>query len=490
MATQTPYLKLVLPGLGEYTDTWHIPVNQNMDAIDLFCSDFGQEIIGARGSEASLSAFLTVAHNADGSLKPTASEAAASSSQVYGYLNPDTTEFSLNDRVSAGDDEVFKGREGSPSLRAASAAKQNVPTQILSGSMDGNGYPSWMGFTANKIQVDGASSLLSLMIDGYLSTVRILKEITLSGGAGVKYPYASFEADGVAVIDGDLSPSAGNGTISVDVDSRAVYFNDATKDFTTEDVLPGDVLELLDSTSIGLYIVKAVAPGAVVSRLEIIGLFPTSGISGINYTVSDPLAVTLGFDTTETPAAGKIYLGEADYDGVAVTAVRARHFKESFVGEWRSIDVSVTPTFEEIYLHKLGSDVLEFSVQVSQANDGSAPAEELDLATLTNTLGVSLTNTLGVSITNGLIFTAGVFNPGTGDATYIPGSLTGTITGALTGSLAATLTGTVVMDRAVRVKWDKNRLWVKNVTNNVFYKDYAATVKQTGFLRVVVRKRG
>lgn len=490
MATTTTYLSLILPGLGEYVDTWYIPVNENMEKIDAWTSAFGQEVVNARGSTASLAAFLTVAHNADGSLKPTASEAEASSSQIYGYLNPDTTDFSLNDRIEAGDWETFSGREGQASLRAAAALRASLPTQVVTGSKDGNGYPAWMGFTANKVQVDGSSELLLFMIDGYLARMRTLKEITLSGGAGTKYPYASFEADGLVTVDGDLSPSSGNGTVSTNVDGYAVYFNDATKDFTAEDVQPGDILELIDSTSIGTYVVKTVAPGAITSRLEIVGLFPTSGISGINYQISDPLAVTLGFDTTETPATGKIYLGEADYDGVAVTAVRPRHFKDVFVGEWRAVDVSSTPTFEEIFLHKLGSDQLDFSVQVSQANDGSSPVEELDLATLTSTLGVSLNNTLGVSITNGLSFTPGTFNPGTTDASYIPGSLTGTITGSLTGSLSASLTGDIEMDRAVRVKWDKNRIYVKNVVGNVFYTDYDGTAQQTGFIRVVVRKRG
>lgn len=490
MATSSVYLSLVLPGLGEYRDTWHIPVNENMEKIDDWAASFGQEVVDARGSAVSLSAFLTVAHNADGSLKPTASEAEASSSQVYGYLNPDTTDFSLNDRITAGDWEVFGGREGQASLRAAAALRASLPTQILSGSKDGNGYPAWMGFTANKVQVDGDSQLLLFMIDGYLSRMRTLQEITLSGGAGTKYPYASFEPDGVITVDGDLSPGSGNGTISTTIDGYAAYFNDATKDFTTEDVQPGDILELIDSTSIGTYIVKTVAPGAIVSRLEIVGLFPTSGISGINYIISDPLAVSLGFDTAEVPATGKIYLGEADYDGVAVTAVRPRHFKDVFVGEWRAVDVTSTATFEEIFLHKLGSDQLDFSIQVSQANDGSAPVEELDLATFTSNLGVSLNNTLGVSITNGLNFTPGTFNPGTTDASYIPGSLTGSITGALTGSISAALTGDIEMDRAVRVKWDKNRIHVKNVVGNVFYTDYDGTAQQTGFIRVVVRKRG
>jgi hypothetical protein len=46
------------------------------------------------------------------------------------------------------------------------------------------------------------------------------------------------------------------------------------------------------------------------------------------------------------------------------------------------------------------------------------------------------------------------------------------------------------MERSVLVKWNKNYIWVKNAVLGKFFKDYSGSAKQTGYIRVVVRKRG
>ena len=495
MSTETPYLKLTQPGFNEFRNSWNVPANSNSDKIDVWAQAFGQEIIDSRFSLPSLSAFLAVALNPDGTQKPAAEVILARSSPVYGFETTAPVDYSLSVRIDQGDWEVLKAREGQVSLRSAQAFRMpGIKNQVFDGSKDINGYPTWMGFIANKVQVDGSVDPLMLTIDGFMSRGRILRELTLTGGAGIKYVYGTFQVDGVITVDGDSStppPATPAGTVSNDIDGDAVYFSDATKDFTTENVQPGDYLTLLDSADAGVYVIKAVAPGAVVDRLEIIGLFPTSGLSSINYTITDPLAFTLGFDTAELPAAGKFYLGEADYDGAAVTAVRARHFGDSFIGEWRAVDVGSPTTFEQIYLHKLGSDALDFSVQVSQTNDGTGAVEELTLATMTSTLGVTVGNgTLAVNIVDTLDYTAAVFNPGTSDASYTPGSLAGGVTGNLTGAVTGSLTGSIKPDRSVAVKWNRNQIWIKNAEAGIFYKDYGGTVRTTGFIRVVARKRG
>ncbi|MCJ7521890.1 MAG: hypothetical protein MUP21_06710 [Dehalococcoidia bacterium] len=495
MSIETPYLQLIKPGFNEFRNSWNVPANSNSDKIDTWAQAFGQEIIDSRFSLPSLSAFLAVALNADGTAKPSAEVVLARSSPVYGFETAAPVDYSLSVRIDQGDWEVYKAREGQVSLRSALAFRMpGIKNQVFDGSKDANGYPSWMGFIANKAQVDGSVDPLMLTVDGFMARGRTLQELTLSGGAGIKYVYASFQADGVETVDGDATvppPATPAGTVSNDIDGNAVYFSDATKDFTTENVQPGDFLTLIDSVDAGVYVIKTVAPGAVVDRLEIVGLFPTTGLSSINYSISDPLAFTLGFDTAEVPAAGKFYIGEADYDGAAVTAVRARHFGDAFTGEWRAVDVTGPTTFEEIYLHKLGSDALDFSVQVSQTNDGTGAVEELTLATMTSTLGVTVGNgTLDVDIVNTIDYTAAIFNPGTSDASYTPGSLTGDVTGSLTGAVTGSLTGSIKSDRSVAVKWNRNQIWIKNAEAGIFYKDYGGTVQTSGFIRVVARKRG
>ena len=238
---------------------------------------------------------------------------------------------------------------------------------------------------------------------------------------------------------------------------------------------PGDKLTLIDGNDAGEYFIEEIAPDSNNDQLKIIGLFPNGGLSSINYTIIDPLAVTLGFASTETAAANRIFIGEADFDGAAVTAVRPRQYLDVYVGDWRSIDVSGPSTFEEVWNHYLGSDQLSVVVQVSQADDGSTHVEEMSLATLEDTLTVN--GTIG-----SLVYNAGSFNPGSGDATYTDGNISGTP--------GASRSGDILPDRSVKYKWDRNTVTVKNAVASKFYTDYDSNVRQTGFIRVVVRKRG
>ncbi|NDD05269.1 MAG: hypothetical protein EB078_10215, partial [Proteobacteria bacterium] len=209
----------------------------------------------------------------------------------------------------------------------------------------------------------------------------------------------------------------------------------------------------------GVYQIKEIAPSGNVNQLKIYGVFPGGVSSGLNYTVSDPLGVTLGFDDEKVESADKLYLGESDFDGFGATAVRPLHFKDTFVSEWRAVDVSSSASFEEIFNHGLYSDAVDISVQASQADDGSAPIEELSLGSSTNTLGVVVSNNLAVS------------------------------SGVLSGNITASLSGSLNPDRAVRVQWTKYKVFVKNLIASTFYRDYTGAARQSGFIRVLVKKR-
>lgn len=477
MATQTSFLKLVLPLNGEYRDVWDGPINDNFTKIDTWADAIEQELVGSRFGESTLQDFLAISHNIDGTLKPTDEVVKARSSIAYGDEFSPGNDFELGDRINEGDKEVLTAREGYPTIRDGLAARALSVNQVVRGSANVNGYPSWLGFTGPNAQVDGSVDPLWLMIDGYLCRVRTLKQVTISGGSGTKYLYAQFDADGEIVVDGDSSsapPASANGTTGTDT-SKIRLFQDLTVDFSSENVQAGDLLEIVGGANDGKYQIDEVAPGSNNNRLKIKGVFPGGTLSSLDYNVIDPVGVSLGFDAVQVPATGKFYIAEIDYDGAAITAVRPIHFKDTFVGEWRSVDVSSGPgTFEEIWNHNLLDDALDISVQVSQANDGSLPIEELSLS--------SLTSTLGVSINNGLIFSAGTFDPGTSDASYSPlPSLTGSITGSTTGA--------VNPDRSVRMQWTKTQVYVKNLIATKFYVDYTNAARQSGFLRVVIRKR-
>jgi hypothetical protein len=115
MATKTDFLQLTLPLNNEYQNTWDQPMNDNLQKVDDFAKAMNEEIISARHGKTDLAAFLDVAHNSDGSLKPTDEVVAARNSFAYGDEDA-LGDFDLGRRLDRGDTEVFDAREGAPLL--------------------------------------------------------------------------------------------------------------------------------------------------------------------------------------------------------------------------------------------------------------------------------------------------------------------------------------------------------------------------------------
>lgn len=551
MPTNTPILGLVLPGFGEYSNSWWQPLNKNLTTIDTHIGAIETEIVAARQGKASLLEFLSVGMNSDGTLLATPEVAAARNSFTYGNrqaASPNTA-FDLVTRLNSVDKEVWYARELSATLLDNLAARNLVHTNsILSGTKDANGYPTWMGKTGVTVNVNGlvtpavgstpaTGSEIKLMIGGYLCRIRTNMSLTISGTEGAKYVYATRQPAGVITVDGDNTtapPSAANGVTSADDTGDMILFTDLTVDFTTRDVKAGDLLTLINGSDAGTYIIKEVAPDDNTNQLKIVGTFPVGGLSQINYTVTDPLGVVLGFSAAETDTDGRLYIGEADFSNGSVSEVRPRHFKDTFISEWVQVTGgTVLKTFD----HRLGSDKLSVSVQVSQANNGSAAVEELSVSGITSDLSVSATKgdlaaTNGVTVSGaGLtvgtsavtISTTGVTVPAAGltlsaitlssGTVTVPPTVTGsaslsgsaptlsgsfsvggsaTVSGtiSITGSPTVSLVGSVKPTRSVAAKWDKNTLTVKNAAAGVFYTDFDGNTKTGGWIRVVVQKRG
>ena len=115
------------------------------------------------------------------------------------------------------------------------------------------------------------------------------------------------------------------------------------------------------------------------------------------------------------------------------------------------------------------------------------------MASLTSTLNISVdSSSLGVDINSTLVLNPGTLatNPNDTDFTIgtLPG-LAGEVGADISGSVTASLTGDVNVDSSVRMKWNKNYVWIKNAVLSKFYTDYAGSGKQVGFVRVIVRKR-
>src|ERR1035437_581205 len=119
MATNTTFLKLILPLNGEYHDTWDEACNSNFEALDEWASSVDEELVNARFGQLTLAAFLSIGIASDGPLKPTTEIINSRSSLLYGDEVDDTHNYDLPKRLNLGDTEVFRAREGLPSLRSS-----------------------------------------------------------------------------------------------------------------------------------------------------------------------------------------------------------------------------------------------------------------------------------------------------------------------------------------------------------------------------------
>lgn len=496
MPAFSSYLGLTLPGFEEYVDSWNTPNNGNFVLIDSSLQAVATEIVAARQSKASLLGFLQVAHNADGTLLAAPEVIRARVSPVFGFKSGTGQALPLKARLDSLDYELYLARYGQASLIDSFAfARSGITSLIVTGAVDGTGAPAWLGSTSATVRVDGTSPAINLLIAGYPGRVRTSRSILMTGATGTHYLVATRAPAGLVTVDGTVAAA---GQTSVDSSGDMTLFTDTGVNFAASDVQPGDILTLTTGNDAGRYIIAAVAPGGPLNQLKIIGTFPVGGLSSIAYTVSDPFGVTLTQQPTATLAANQMIIGEADFDGTAVTAVRPRNFGDSYNSPWRFFDLTTTSTHEEVFNHFLGDNILDIEVHVSQANDGTQPVEFLSTADLSQVTAVTVTDgktildTKTVAVANTL-----TFNPGTSNATLTGGAqtLANAVTATLGGSVAlgGTITataGAVAMTRSVAVKWDRNQIFVRNVTPSLLYKDYSNAQHQTGYVRVVVRKRG
>jgi len=487
MATYTTVLNLTLPGNGEYTNDWDGPNNGNFTIIDQAVGVLQTELQNAAGSASDLTARLAVSLDTAGNLLPVPAIVAAENSFLYGYVNPNNSPiaYSLQQQLDNLATEIWQARGLAASLVAAAAAAQfDFPNQLISGTANSNGYPTYIGSTGANVQVDGSVTPLIMQISGNMTHIRTLKTLTISGAAATYLVYATYQPNGVITVDGSSLQEGATGSDSL---NNMTIFTDETVNFTLQDVKAGDLLTLLGTYGTGdtgQYLIQQVEPtGFGFNMLQIIGNFPVGDQSAINYTITDPHAVVLGFVVNGGAVpANSLVIGEADFDGTSISAVRPRCYHNDFIGEWRAVTVAGPVVLaEEIYNHWLGTDKIDLTVQVSQANDGSQPVEEISLSQLTNNLAIAINNTLAISVGNGTL----AFTPGSGG-----GSLSGTVTGSLSGNVTGSLSGTVNETRSLAAKWDRNQIHVKGLTAGVFYTDYNGVVQTSGYLRVLARRRG
>lgn len=427
MASKTPNLGLIKPDIGEFTDSWHIPLNKNFDLIDAAVSDLQNITDAAKGTAASLDDRLSVSLNANGSLKDVPEIAKARNSTVYG-ADDGTTNHTLDERIERGDREVFDGRAGSATLLDAGAFAANdfVHNCVVSAPTN------YLTFTGANVKVDGSFTRVVANINGYKRVVRRLMETTISGAAGDYYLYLDKNLAGEIVVD-RTAPLDNTGATGVDGSSKLRRFSDVTQNFVTSGVQPGDILEITTTGSVNKY--QYIVTGLDgTSALFVQGLFE-SAQAALNYKITNPLAPSLSFTGVAhakrfEEETDRIYIGKCVFDGANVTSVTQYALKGRYE-EW----FSVTPLggdYEITALHKLGYFPSKISLYASQANDYSQALEPLAPAVASGA---------GVST-----------------------------------------------DRGAIVDMTDSTIRVKNPTNGIYYKSYGGVSQTSGFLLVVAER--
>lgn len=546
MATQSDFLKMMIPLSGEYTDVWDGPLNENLIIIDTWAKDQNTEILAARGNKASLSEFLAVGHNNDGTLKPTEEAEDARNSPVYGHRS-ESAYYELKERLDPSDWEIWKAREQNATLRDRMSERAFSDRYVmLDGGVDGDGQPTWLGFTNDTININ-ADPEIKMLVNGYKARIRVpdpgnpVVSVSVdTGSSAPKYLVAERLPTWKEIVDGDTiggaPPVAATGMTSTDTSSDATIFYDDQVNFVDAGVQPGDILKLLSGDAEGEYIIQEVGPVEYDgdpeqdNRIKIIGVFPVGGLAAIDYKIYDPIGVNLEVVESEPDLAAepnKFVIADIlmATGPIRVGSVYPRHNNNVYIGAWRQVvdiaadDIDPDSESSGLWYHRLLSDKLEVIVQASQANDGSQPVEQLAVVTFKNTLAISVTDTkaldntldvdssaLDVDISGVTVSNAGVTtavggtadphshtmasNPAVGGDAEVTGavSLTGTI--ALTGDVTAEPTGDIYPSNAVRVQWDRRKIRVKNSISGVFYTDFDDAVQASGYIRVIVRKRG
>lgn len=432
MATKTSNLNLILPANGEYFNIWNQPMNNNLTLIDTAVGDLQSEVVAARGSTGSLNDRLDAGLNADGTPLASTEIVAARSSSIYGALNG-VVPYLLNDRMEQGDREAFTARGSLTALADALAfvGDQSPNNTVISAATN------YLTYTGAVVSLNGSVTPLVANINGYRQAVRTIKTTTVSGGAGTYYISLTRAAGGTQYLvaadtQGAVGTYAANGLLSM--------LTDSTRNFVTLGVQPGDVLNITGpggNPNINQYVVLAThtqdGVNLTVNQIAVIGQF-ASASSGLNYTINDPVAPTLGFTGTPhaksfTRVANKIYVGRCVFDGTNVTSISIYANLGSYAG-FTSVTLS-SGDYNVAIPHNLGYFPRRIQIFGTQASDFSAV---LDLLS------------------------------------------------------SADLTGGGSLERSVIAKTDDMTITIKDPTNGIFYKDFGGTSRTTGYLYVVVER--
>lgn len=419
MPSTTSFLSLTLPELNEFVNSWHTPLNQNLETVDDYLKDLSQQLVGStgvadlstlKGSTASLLARLAVSIEADGTID------LSSASEIVALATSKTNDtFSdAGARFEDSDFERFDVRApftdgrfdvSGPVIAASSGSYPHAPMDVGM-SWRGRDYSSelmsspprpWApgvvygnaslltGGGNDTLRIQAGTTPALINIDGYMFRLREDIDLDLSAITGV--------TDGGYVwIFAERNESSYNNPV--------YQYNEGAKDlrrlqegtdgatsgslFTGPGgtlfqnkplgkVKPGDLLVLSGTTSAGTYVVDSIG---LDTQLTIKGTFPTS-VGGNTWYILDNSHPNIGGAPvaleTDVPSAvaGRVYLGRCIHNaGSSPTSVETFAFNGVYDSDWFSVTAAglESPTS---YSHKLGvhPSQVEIWLRDTLAND-------------------------------------------------------------------------------------------------------------------------
>lgn len=445
MSKATSYLQLILPAFNEYYNSWWKPNNGNFQKIDDFAAAFGGEVTDARGTTTSLNERLSVVLNPDGTVKAIPEIEAAKSSAVYGYGTGSSLQ-SLDDRLEAGDLEIFRSRQGLDSLAdlLAWANSGNKVDCLVSGPTNP------LTYSGANVTLNGGTTPVVSSINGYRAYTEINDSVAISGASGTYYLTLTRNPLGKIYLTINTSNcSVGTGPVG----SFYTKFT-APTNLITAGVKPGHILEITapsGNANIGRWVVaETSAENILLTQTEvlIVGTFPAVS-TGLNAQFLYPYAPTLGF--TATPhnkswagSNGTAYVGRVNFNGTSVTSLTAYPYQAHFEA-WSQV-TPVGGDFSNSVSHNLGYVPKSVSIYASQANDFSQPLELLSVAKISSG---------AVSISSG------------------------------TQTISYT---SPTLKRSVVIEMTDTLLNIKNATNGLFYEDFSGSTQTTGYLYIVAER--
>jgi len=472
MSTRTDFLGLELPANNEYNDSWDIPINKNFVLLDQEMESVSTEVQEARFSKTSLANFLTVAHYDDGTLRPTEEATDSANSPIYGSNYPSGIDYTTSDRLNFVDFETFNSREGQVDVQANISYHSSgfhYPNLTVSGPATSEGQPNFLTASGSEFILNGAPDPIHFNIGGYHMQLDIDISISASGFDGPKYLVAKRPTTTTVVTSGVATGQTINNAAN---NNKVDLFTDISKDFVADGVRAGMTIQILGTgDNAGKYVVLETSFNGDPQVLRIIGDFK-SAVSLLDYSVSNDLQPEFSIEDTYVEEPGKCIIGEATYLAGTLGGAITYAFKNQYESGYVGVDVSTLTVVETVLNHNLGKIPRTITIYITQASDGSLPLEPMSVCGIDNDLATVVSNTVTLD--------PGVWDPGASGANYNP-------LPSLSGDVTVNLQGGVFPLNAVRVKFTKTQIFIKNITDNFLYRDYDDNNWQQGFYKVFVR---